>query len=156
MYFAPTGWLSLTYGLVQPQPPCTMTGTSKSRTDASSATPAAPPSDRNDKEFAMSAHEVRSELSVKAVEVWLVDELAGRLELRTSEIDVDRYFDEFDLDPSEAPIPARKLKSWLGFELDMTVLWRHPTIASLAQHIVDEIAERAMPDPIHTDRARAA
>jgi Phosphopantetheine attachment site len=104
----------------------------------------------------MSAHEVRSELSVKAVEVWLVDELAGRLELRTSEIDVDRYFDEFDLDPSEAPIPARKLKSWLGFELDMTVLWRHPTIASLAQHIVDEIAERAMPDPIHTDRARPA
>jgi hypothetical protein len=104
----------------------------------------------------MSAHEVRSDLSVESVEAWLVEKLAHRLELPASEIDVDWYFDEFDIDPSEAPIPAGKLKSWLGFELDTAALWYHPTIASLAQHIVEEIARRAMPEQSRNVRARAA
>jgi hypothetical protein len=80
------------------------------------------PADPTDKEMLMSAPDARSEVTVESVEAWLVEKLAGRIELCTSEIDVDRYFDEFDLDPSEAPIPARKLKSWLGFELDTAAL----------------------------------
>jgi hypothetical protein len=82
------------------------------------------------------------ELSVESVETWIVKELASRLEIATSEIDVDQYFDEFDLDPTAAPIPAGTLKNRLGFELDADATWRHPTIASLARHIAEEIAKR--------------
>ena len=104
----------------------------------------------------MPAHKTRSDLNVESVETWLVEKLADRLELPTSEIDVDSYFDEFDLDPSEAPIPVGKLTSWLGFELDKTALWCHPTIASLAQHIVEEIAGRTTREPTRGVRARLA
>jgi acyl carrier protein len=130
--------------------------TTTARADAGSTPPDAPPSDPNDKERLMPAHKTRSGLNVESVETWLVEKLADRLELPTSEIDVDSYFDEFDLDPSEAPIPVGKLTSWLGFELDKTALWCHPTIASLAQHIVEEIAARTTREPSRGVRARLA
>ena len=104
----------------------------------------------------MSAHDARSHLNVESVQAWLVERLARRLERPASEIDVDQYFDEFDLDPSEAPIPTSKLKSWLGFEIEAAALWHHPTVASLAQHIVDEIDKRAITEATHSLPVRAA
>ena len=90
----------------------------------------------------MAALDTRLDPSVESIETWIVEELASRLEVPASEIDVDQYFDEFDLDPTAAPIPARTLENRLGFELDADATWCHPTIAWLARHIAAEMAKR--------------
>ncbi|MFJ6480973.1 MULTISPECIES: acyl carrier protein [unclassified Streptomyces] len=73
-------------------------------------------------------------------QAWLVEKLAVRLDVEPSQIDVDRYFDEFDLDSTEALILAGELEKWLGFELEATALWYHPTVAALSGHIAEESA----------------
>lgn len=83
------------------------------------------------------------EITVDAVRDWLVEKLAYRLGVEQSAIDVDQYFDEFDLDSTEALVLSGELESWLGFELETTALWYHPTIAALAQYIAEEHANRA-------------
>ncbi|GAA0637536.1 acyl carrier protein [Kutzneria viridogrisea] len=67
---------------------------------------------------------------------WLVDKIAHRLGVPAQQVDVHRYFDEFDLDSTEALVLSGELESWLGFELETTALWYHPTIAELSAHIV--------------------
>jgi hypothetical protein len=111
---------------------------------------------RDDNGRLMPAQTLRSDLSVESIEALLAESFAHRLDVPTAEIDVDSYFDEFDLDPNEAPILVGKLAGRLGVELDRTALWSHPTIASLAQHIVDEVVARALREPAPEVRARAA
>ncbi|MEU9061370.1 acyl carrier protein [Streptomyces sp. NPDC048430] len=79
-------------------------------------------------------------VTAKEAQAWLVEKLAVRLEVEPSEIDVERYFDEFDLDSTEALILAGELEKWLGFELEATALWYHPTVAALSEHIAEESA----------------
>ncbi|MFJ6854460.1 acyl carrier protein [Streptomyces sp. NPDC091271] len=79
-------------------------------------------------------------VTVTEAQAWLVEKLAVRLEVEASEIDVERYFDEFDLDSTEALILAGELEKWLGFELEATALWYHPTVAALSEHIAEESA----------------
>ncbi|MFE1339417.1 acyl carrier protein [Streptomyces sp. NPDC058733] len=74
---------------------------------------------------------------------WLTEKLAVRLGVDQEQIDADRYFDEFDLDSTEALILAGELEKWLGFELEATALWYHPTIAALSEHIAEESARHA-------------
>lgn len=45
-------------------------------------------------------------VTASEAQAWLVEKLAVRLEVEASEIDVERYFDEFDLDSTEALILA--------------------------------------------------
>ncbi|MEU8701295.1 acyl carrier protein [Streptomyces sp. NPDC091387] len=76
-------------------------------------------------------------------QAWLVEKLAVRLGVEKDLVDVERYFDEFDLDSTEALILAGELEKWLGFELEATALWYHPTIAALSEHIAEENARHA-------------
>jgi acyl carrier protein len=81
-----------------------------------------------------------AQITSEIAQEWLVDKLAHRLGVDKSEIDVNQYFDEFDLDSTEALILAGELESWLGFELEATALWYHPTISALSDHIAEEHA----------------
>jgi acyl carrier protein len=81
-------------------------------------------------------------VTIEEAQEWLVDKLAVRLSVDPSEINVEQYFDEFDLDSTEALILAGELENWLGFELEATALWYHPTIAALAEHIAEESSNR--------------
>jgi acyl carrier protein len=81
-----------------------------------------------------------AQITSDVAQEWLVEKLAFRLGVDKSEIDVNQYFDEFDLDSTEALILAGELESWLGFELEATALWYHPTIAALSDHIAEEHA----------------
>ncbi|MFE3194148.1 acyl carrier protein [Nocardia sp. NPDC059240] len=81
---------------------------------------------------------VVSELTVEQVENWLAEKIAFKLETEPAEISVDDFFDSFGLDSTEALVLANELESWLGFELETTALWYHPTIAQLAVYIVTE------------------
>ncbi|TCO60624.1 acyl carrier protein [Actinocrispum wychmicini] len=81
-------------------------------------------------------------LTVGEVQEWLVGKIAHRLAAEPHEVDVHQYFDEFDLDSTEALVLAGELENWLGFELETTALWYHPTIADLSAWIVS-VQERA-------------
>lgn len=74
---------------------------------------------------------------------WLIDKIAHRLGVDRREIPPEQYFDELDLDSTEALILAGELENWLGFELGTTALWYHPTIKDLSEHIAQESAEHA-------------
>lgn len=75
-------------------------------------------------------------LTVEQVQSWLIEKIAWKLQVETSEISISDFFDSFGLDSTEALVLANELESWLGFELETTALWYHPTIDELAQYIV--------------------
>ncbi|BFO16197.1 MULTISPECIES: acyl carrier protein [Streptomyces] len=74
------------------------------------------------------------------VQKWLIDKIAERLGEQPSAIPPGQYFDELDMDSTEALIIAGEMESWLGFELGTTALWYHPTIEALSAHIAEESA----------------
>lgn len=76
---------------------------------------------------------------------WLIEKIAHRLGAAETEVSPDMYFDEMDLDSTEALILAGEIENWLGFELSTTTLWYHPTIKDLAAHIGEECSRRATP-----------
>ncbi|PYC77995.1 polyketide synthase [Streptomyces tateyamensis] len=69
---------------------------------------------------------------------WLIEKIAHRVGVPESEIAPEQYFDELDLDSTEALILAGELENWLGFELGSTTLWYHPTIKDLAEFLAQE------------------
>ncbi|GII86770.1 hypothetical protein Ssi03_47600 [Sphaerisporangium siamense] len=79
-----------------------------------------------------------AELTETEVREWLVGKLAHRLGVPAEQVDTDQYFDEFDLDSTEALVLSGELENWLGFELETTALWYHPTINELAGYIVEK------------------
>jgi len=81
-----------------------------------------------------------AQLTAKAVQDWLVEKIAYRLQVEPSAVDVTTLFDDFELDSTEALILAGELESWIGVELPTTALWYHPTIADLATFIAEELA----------------
>lgn len=74
---------------------------------------------------------------------WLIEKIAHRLGTDPADVSPEQYFDELNLDSTEALILAGELEKWLGFELETTALWYHPTIKDLAVHIAEESAQRA-------------
>ncbi|MCU7824232.1 acyl carrier protein [Kitasatospora sp. DSM 101779] len=82
---------------------------------------------------------------VTAVEAqqWLIEKIAHRLGVPSEDVPPETYFDELDLDSTEALILAGEMENWLGFELGTTTLWYHPSIKDLAEYIAEESAARA-------------
>ncbi|MCX5063063.1 MULTISPECIES: acyl carrier protein [unclassified Streptomyces] len=76
-------------------------------------------------------------------ETWLIEKIAHRLGVATGEVSREVYFDELDLDSTEALILAGELENWLGFELSTTTLWYHPTVKDLATYLAEESGQRA-------------
>lgn len=77
-------------------------------------------------------------LTVEDVQNWLVEKIAHKMGVERSEVSVDEFFDSFGLDSTEALVLGSELEAYLGFELETTALWYHPTPAQLAKYIVDE------------------
>lgn len=76
-------------------------------------------------------------LTTAEVEDWLRGKIAHKLDAEPADVGVDEFFDSFGLDSTEALVLAGELEAWLGFELETTALWYHPTVAELAKHIVE-------------------
>ncbi|GGO92415.1 acyl carrier protein [Wenjunlia tyrosinilytica] len=82
-------------------------------------------------------------VTAKEAQDWLIDKIAHRLGVSSDQVSPEQYFDEFDLDSTEALILAGELESWLGFEIGTTALWYHPTTKDLAAYIAEESEQRA-------------
>ncbi len=82
-------------------------------------------------------------LSPEDIRRWLVEKIAFKLEIPEEEVDVHQFFDDFALDSTEALVLSGELENWLGFELETTALWYHPTITELSEYIAQKQAEHA-------------
>jgi aryl carrier-like protein len=71
----------------------------------------------------------------------LREELAAVLSLRATEIDVDVSLRDYGLDSVLAPTFVGRVERALGVELDVLVLFDHPTIAKLAAHLAQGSSE---------------
>lgn len=69
------------------------------------------------------------------IQDWIVAYLADLLEIEPDEVDVTISFDRYGLDSSAAVGMTGDLETWLGKELDPTLLYDYPTVEALVQHI---------------------
>lgn len=75
------------------------------------------------------------------VQEWMVQRLARILDVAPEAIDVHERLENYGLESVEAITVSGDLSDWIGRKVAPTILWDHPTIASLAQHI-------AAPEPM--------
>lgn len=83
----------------------------------------------------MSATEVRTEL-----ENGLRGIIAAELRLPETELDTDRPFAELGLNSLMAMAIRREAEQFVGIELSATMLFNHPTVASLAGYLSKRVA----------------
>jgi phthiocerol/phenolphthiocerol synthesis type-I polyketide synthase A len=76
----------------------------------------------------------------KQLEDGLRNILAHELRLPVTEIESERPFAELGLNSIMAMSIRRDAEQLVGVELSATMLWNHPTLASLADHLVKRIA----------------
>ena len=69
------------------------------------------------------------------IQAWIVSYLAELLEVDPDEVDITIPFDRYGLDSAAAVGLTGDLEEWLGQEVDPTVLYDYPTIASLVKHL---------------------
>lgn len=87
----------------------------------------------------MSNAPAEKRLNSSEVLSWLVVKLADWLEAVPEELDSHRPISSYGLDSISAVTLAVQLEEELGIELDTAVLWNHPTIESLAEHLTEAL-----------------
>ncbi|NES03887.1 MAG: aminotransferase class I/II-fold pyridoxal phosphate-dependent enzyme [Okeania sp. SIO2F4] len=80
------------------------------------------------------------------IKSWLVSQLAERLEVDTSEIDIERDFIDYGLNSIEVVNLSGELENLLGRRLPPTLLLDYPTIESLAEYLVEDTSEDTRPN----------
>jgi acyl carrier protein len=70
-----------------------------------------------------------------AIERWLIAHIARLAKLDADEIDVNQPFSHYALDSVATVGLTADLEDLLELQLQPTLLWDYPTIASLARHL---------------------
>ena len=65
--------------------------------------------------------------------------LATELRMPEDEVELDRPFAELGLNSVMAMSIRREVEQLVGIELSATMLWNHPTIASLASYLAKKL-----------------
>jgi acyl carrier protein len=73
-----------------------------------------------------------TELNSEEIERWMVQKIAGALGVHPDTIDVQAPFAEHGLDSVASLQMTGELQEKLGRELDATLFWEYPSIASLS------------------------
>ncbi len=74
-------------------------------------------------------------VSVTEIQKWLVAYIAQLMEVTPTEIDVKIPFDEYGLDSAMSVTMIADLETWLGHDLDPTLIYDYPTLEKLARHV---------------------
>lgn len=98
----------------------------------------------------------QSEMTVVELREWLRDWVCRASGLDASKVTDDRSLEEYGLSSRDAVSISADLEDLLGRPLDATVAYQHPTIASLAEYVVNGPAEEGPPSDLHTFRHRGA
>ena len=73
--------------------------------------------------------------SYQEIETWIVRWLVDTAGVSEDSIALDIPFADFGLDSVDATDFSYDLEEWLGIELNVTVLWNHPTIVKMATYL---------------------
>ena len=71
----------------------------------------------------------------REIEDWIVAWVARETQFDRSAIDVSEPFVNLGLSSRQAVVLSADLEEWLGCILPASLVWDHPTIAKLAQHL---------------------
>jgi acyl-CoA synthetase (AMP-forming)/AMP-acid ligase II/acyl carrier protein len=74
-------------------------------------------------------------MSRRAIEDWLVTELARQVDVDPEQIDVHEQFAAYGLDSAQSVAMVGDLEALLGIALPETLAWDYPSIAALAEHL---------------------
>ena len=92
-----------------------------------------------------------SSLQQDKIQNWLVENLAQRLGVPTSEIDVNEAFASSGLSSVAAVSLSADLEDWLDIKLSPTIVYDYPNIAELARYLSSSTKQVAL----NSDRATA-
>ena len=98
----------------------------------------------------------QSEMTVVELRDWLRDWVCRATGLDATKVTDDRSLEEYGLSSRDAVSISADLEDLLGRPLDATVAYQHPTIASLAEYVVNGPADEVAPSDLHTFRHRGA
>lgn len=79
-----------------------------------------------------------STVTADMIQSFLVSNVALKLSVDPAEIDPRQPFDGYGLDSVQAVEVAGELGEWLGRDVSPTIVWDHPTILAVAQHLAAE------------------
>ena len=77
--------------------------------------------------------------SEKQIRDRLVKEVAAAARVPAESVEVQEPFASYDISSVEAVQLVAVLETWLGLELDATLLWDHSTIEALARHLAQVV-----------------
>ncbi|HXW82475.1 MAG TPA: AMP-binding protein, partial [Acidimicrobiales bacterium] len=72
------------------------------------------------------------------IRAWLVQAVAERVGTEANEVDVGQPFTHYGLDSVDAVALSGHLGQWLGRNVEPTLVWDYPTIASAARYLASE------------------
>jgi acyl carrier protein len=80
-------------------------------------------------------------MTSKELEEWLIEQLAGQLNVPKADIDPVRRLEEYGLDSLEAVALTGEIEAKLGRSVDPTILWDYPSVRAIANFLVDDNAK---------------
>ncbi|MEM7132285.1 MAG: SDR family NAD(P)-dependent oxidoreductase [Chloroflexota bacterium] len=106
--------------------------------------------------------------SADALQKWLLQWLANRLQISIQQVDPNKALADYGLDSMMATELIHQLEPWWQqpTELEPTLFWRYPTVSALVTHLTeistdkslapvttkaDELPEQGLPDPTDPD-----
>ncbi|MVZ90237.1 acyltransferase domain-containing protein [Microbacter sp. ANSKLAB05] len=98
----------------------------------------------------------QSEMTVVELREWMRGWVCRATGLDISKVTDDRSLEEYGLSSRDAVSLSADLEDLIGRPLDATVAYQHPTIASLAEYVVNGPVESEAPTDFHTFRDRGA
>ncbi|KAA0918102.1 polyketide synthase Pks13 [Dietzia sp. ANT_WB102] len=98
----------------------------------------------------------QSEMTVVELREWMRGWVCRATGLDLSKVTDDRSLEEYGLSSRDAVSLSADLEDLIGRPLDATVAYQHPTIASLAEYVVNGPVGSDEPTDFHTFRDRGA
>jgi acyl carrier protein len=83
-------------------------------------------------------------LTESSIQQWLVGRIAGLVEIKPEDVDVDRPLADFGLDSIQLFGLSSDLEKFLGQKVSEVVAWDFPTIALLSKHLNSPSADIAV------------
>ena len=85
--------------------------------------------------------DVKEPRTAESIQSWLISYLVNLLEIDSNQVKVNIPLERYGLDSAAAVGLAGDLEEWIGFELDITLLYDYPTIEELAERLAQECAK---------------
>ncbi|MEL6351089.1 MAG: acyl carrier protein [Cyanobacteria bacterium J06627_28] len=79
-------------------------------------------------------------LTINNIQDWIAEHVGEQIGVEVDEVDTHTPFHRYGLTSMQAMAIAQAGKQRFGIEISPLVLWNFPTIASLSEHISEELS----------------